>query len=197
MEQQQKRFWMKLERKRFFLCLAALVGALLMGIVVGYAVPFPEDAFPRQDVLGASTVMQDVRNVRTFRVIFFNNTRVFLLMAVGILTGGLVSLGEAFVIGYMVGVFSKIAAAQSMPVPILLAALAPHGLFELTSFMTVGALGLYFASRIYQSVKGQVIDWTQEVILYAKVAAACYIVLFVAAVIEVYVTPTILHHLIT
>lgn len=197
MEQQRRRFWQLLERKRFFLCLAVLVGALFVGVIVGYAVPLPEDAFPRQDILGASTAMQDVRNVRTFRVIFSNNTRVFLLMAVGILTGGLISLGEAFVIGYMVGVFSKIATAQSMPVPVLLAALAPHGVFELASFLTVGALGLYFASRVYEQVKGQAIDWTKEVILYAKVAATCYVVLFVAAMIEVYITPAIIHHLVT
>ncbi len=197
MAQEQKYFWVMLERKRFFLCLAVLVGVLVVGALVGYAVPLPEDAFPRQDVLGASTAMQDVRNVRTFRLIFFNNTRVFLLMAVGILTGGLLSLGEVFVIGYMVGVFSRMALAQAMPLPILLAALAPHGVFELASFMTVGALGLYFASRIYGQLKGHTVDWTKEIIVYAKVAIASYVVLLLAALVEVYLTPTLIHHLVT
>jgi len=180
-----------LDKKRFFLCLAVMVSFLLAGAATGYLIPIPEKGFGHIEASSLVTTMQSVRGRHTFQVIFVNNTRVFLMLTLGILTGGLLSMGEAFVIGYMVGLLIKIGSLQGMPPSVMAASLLPHGIPEMAAFMTVGAIGLYFALRLYSLTKGAKIDWEKEGTLYAKYAGVMYAVLAFAAVIEAYISPTI------
>ena len=72
-----------------------------------------------------------------------------------------------------------------------LAALLPHGIPELASFAATGALGVHLAFRIYEAARGQGVDWLQEAHAYGRVVGAAYALLVVAAVIEAYLTPSL------
>ena len=164
---------------------------LVVGIGVGLSVPFPERELPERDVHASITIMQSIRGEHTLRVIFTNNTRVFLMLVVGILTGGLLSLAEMLLIGYMIGLLVQIAQIQGTPFIVTLAALLPHGVPELTAFAAVGALGIHLAFRVYRAAQGQSVDWWREVHVYGKLVLAAYGLLVAAAVIEAYVSPSL------
>jgi uncharacterized membrane protein SpoIIM required for sporulation len=184
-----------LDKKRYFLCLGAIVSILLVGLAVGLAVPFPEGMMPQQDPSDSIMRMHSVQTQRTFRLIFLNNSRVFLMLTLGILTGGLLSIGEAFIIGYMVGFLVQVGQGQQMNTSVMLASLLPHGIPEVGSFMAVGALGLYFATRVYaHATKDRQVDWVKEARVYAKLIVAAYVVLILAALVEAYVSPNIVAH---
>jgi uncharacterized membrane protein SpoIIM required for sporulation len=185
-----------LEKKRYFLCLGAIIAILILGALVGLAVPLPQEAVPQQDFSHAPTLMQNVQGQHTFRLIFFNNTRVFLMLTLGILTGGLLSIGEAFVIGYMVGFLIQVGQGQNMAMTVMMASLLPHGIPEVGAFMSIGALGLYFASKVYGHVtKDRQVDWVGEAKLYGKFAAVAYGVIFLAALVETYISPNLVKRL--
>ncbi|GBC83034.1 hypothetical protein HRbin10_02173 [bacterium HR10] len=164
---------------------------LAIGIGVGFTVPFPERTLPERDVHASITIMQSIRGEHTFRVIFTNNTRVFLMLTMGILTGGLLSLAEMLLIGYMIGLLVQIAQIQGTPFVVTLAALLPHGVPELTAFATVGALGVHLAWRVYQAARGQSVDWIRETFTYGRIVLAAYGLLALAAVIEAYLSPSL------
>ncbi len=168
---------------------------LLVGIGVGVTVPFPEQELPERDVHASITIMQSIRGEHTLRVIFTNNTRVFLMLVVGILTGGLLSLAEMLLIGYMIGLLVQIAQIQGTPFIVTLAALLPHGIPELAAFAAVGALGVHLAFRVYQAARGQSVDWAHEARTYGKLVLVAYGVLVLAAVIEAYLSPSLVAYL--
>jgi len=168
---------------------------LLVGLGVGLTVPFPERTLPERDVHATITIMQSIRGEYTLRVIFINNTRVFLMLLVGVLTGGLLSLSEMLLIGYMIGLLVQIAQIQGTPFIVTLAALLPHGIPELAAFAAVGALGVHLAFRVYGAVRGQSVDWWQEVRAYGKLVLVAYVVLVLAAVIEAYLSPSLVAYL--
>jgi len=180
-----------LNKRWMLLGFGIMVLALSVGISVGLLTPFPELSLPERDVHASVTIMQSIRGEHTFRVIFTNNTRVFLMLVLGILTGGLLSLAEMLLIGYMIGLLAQISHAQGTPAPVTLAALLPHGIPELASFAATGALGVHLAFRIYEAARGQGVDWLQEAHAYGRVVGAAYALLVVAAVIEAYLTPSL------
>jgi stage II sporulation protein M len=169
--------------------------ALAVGIGVGMLAPFPELSLPERDVHASVTIMQSIRGEHTFRVIFTNNTRVFLMLTVGILTGGLLSLAEMLLIGYFVGLLSQISQLQGTPLVVTLAALLPHGIPELAAFAAVGALGVHLGFRVSRAVRGHRIDWLREARTYGKVLVAAYGVLVLAAAIEAYISPSLVAYL--
>ena len=129
--------------------------------------------------------------------LFVNNTRAVAL----IFLAGLVSFSVLGVLLYMVnigligGVYALLELLGLQPLPIFLAGVLPHGIFELPALMIGAAVVLYMGVAIVtpQTGKsmGEVIielfaDWTK--IFLGLVVP----LLAVAAVIEAYITPVIL-----
>ena len=129
--------------------------------------------------------------------LFMNNTRAVAL----IFLAGLVSFSVLGVLLYMLnigligGVYALLELLGLQPLPIFLAGVLPHGIFELPALMIGAAVVLYMGVAIVtpQTGKsmGEVIielfaDWTK--IFLGLVVP----LLAVAAVIEAYITPVIL-----
>lgn len=74
---------------------------------------------------------------------------------------------------------------------LLLAAILPHGIFEITSFMVIAALGFYFPFRVYRHIQGDIVNWAKETKTCGYLALGAYAILTVAAVIETFLTPLI------
>ena len=129
--------------------------------------------------------------------LFMNNTRVVALIFVA----GLVSFSVLGVLLYMInigligGLYALLELLGISPIPIFLAGVLPHGIFELPAVMLGGAVVLYMGVTLVtpQTGKsmGEVIiellaDWTK--IFLGLVVP----LLAVASVIEAYITPVLL-----
>lgn len=179
---------MPVNKRLFALCLAASLLIVGLGFAIGATVDIPRGLLP-EGTRPEASVLTNLRTVATFKTIFFNNSRVFLMMLVGILTCGLLSIFEALLIGAMLGLVCKLAAQQGVGIFLLGMTLAPHGIFELTAFLVVAATGIYLGMRLYRNSKGEVIIWSQEIRGYLIMIAGAYAMLVVAAVLETYLTP--------
>ncbi len=184
-----------INRRWVLLGLGLMACGLLLGLGFGLMAPFPERSLPERDVHASITIMQSIRGEHTFRIIFTNNTRVFLVLILGILTGGVLSAAEMLLIGYMIGLLAQISQMQGTPAVVVLAALLPHGIPELTAFALVGALGVHLAFRVAQVVRGLRMDWVREARTYGRWILAAYGLLTLAAVIEAYLTPSLVAYL--
>lgn len=129
--------------------------------------------------------------------LFLNNTRAvaFIFLA------GLLSFSVLGVLLYMVnigligGVYALFELLGFQPLPLFLAGVLPHGIFELPALMIGSAVVLYFGAAIVTPQLGKSMG---EIILelladWAKIFIAVVVpLLAIAAVIESYVTPGIL-----
>jgi len=127
-----------------------------------------------------------------------NNTRVFVLLVVGALTAGLLTVFSlvfnGFVIGYIV---TPIAAEEGLL--FVLVGLVPHGVPELFAFFVAGGVGFRIVVCLLGRARG-----TREVVLgregwrrVAVLLVAAWLLLAIAAVIEAYVTTALLELLVS
>lgn len=131
--------------------------------------------------------------------LFLNNTRAVTL----IFFAGLFSFSVLGVLLYMVnigiigGLFGLFQLLGIQPWPIFLAGVVPHGVFEIPALMIGSAVVLYMGVAIVTPQTGKSMG---EVILelfadWAKIFIGLVVpLLAVAAVIEAYITPTLLHN---
>lgn len=144
-----------------------------------------------------STGWQNLQDTINAPFLFMNNTRAVAL----IFLAGLVSFSVLGVLLYMLnigligGVYALLELLGLQPLPIFLAGVLPHGIFELPALVIGAAVVLYMGVAIVtpQTGKsmGEVIielfaDWTK--IFFGLVVP----LLAVAAVIEAYITPVLL-----
>jgi stage II sporulation protein M len=134
--------------------------------------------------------------------LFFNNTRA---MAV-IFLAGLVSFSVLGVLLYMVnisligGVYGLLELLGVSPFPIFLAGVLPHGIFELPALLIGSAVVLYIGAALVTPQNGKSMG---EVIIelmadWAKIFFGVVVpLLAVAAVVEAYITPTLLEQVLT
>jgi uncharacterized membrane protein SpoIIM required for sporulation len=183
---------MSLNRKQYVVCLLLCIVVFAFGFVVAVSFTLPDILLPPvKSHVPDSSVIPRLQTAATFKLIFFNNSKVFLILTLGILTCGILSIIQSFIIGGSIGLVVQLGISQGAPGSLLLAALLPHGVLELTAFMVVAALGLYFPYRIYRHVQGLAIDWITEAKTYGLLAVGAYVILCVAAVIEAFCTPSI------
>lgn len=125
---------------------------------------------------------------------FFTLIRVIAFgIALGILP--LISaLGNGAVLG---AVSAELALSGSAPVPFLAAGILPHGIFEIPAFLLSTALGLKLGYHVVFPLPGLNRRESLRLIL-REVAVALPIIailLMVAALIEVFITPGVLRHI--
>ncbi|RMG45123.1 MAG: stage II sporulation protein M [Acidobacteria bacterium] len=182
---------MKLEWKQYVGCFIICGVIFTIGFFIAVSFTIPESILPRGTFLPDNRIVPQLQTAKTFKLIFMNNSRVFLMLTLGILTCGILSVIQSFLIGGSVGLAVRLSIDAGAPSSLAMAALLPHGIFELAAFMLVAALGLYFPYRIYRYTQGWTVDWVQEIKSYGLVSLGAYVVLCLAAVIEAFVTPAV------
>lgn len=181
-----------LEQKQYAVCLFLCFLVFAVGFLTAVSLTLPDIFRPRGETQAADgSIVERLRTAATFKLILLHNSRVFLILTLGILTCGIISLIQSFMIGGSIGLVVRLGLSQGAPPSLMLAALLPHGVFELTAFMLVAALGLYFPWRVSRYLKGWNIDWLIEAKTYGLVALGAYLILGLAAVIEALLTPAI------
>ena len=128
----------------------------------------------------------------TFPSIMFNNLRALLLMGMGAVTGGLLSLFGLFVNGLLVGAVVGLV-VQETSWAVVLAALLPHGVIELSAFFMAASIGLRIPHRIVRYL----FEWDETPLTRAEAVELAVLsfvmigMIVVAAWIEVNVTPDV------
>jgi stage II sporulation protein M len=129
--------------------------------------------------------------------LFMNNTRAVAV----IFLAGLVSFGVLGILLYMVnigvigGLFALFELLGMQPIPMFLAGVVPHGIFEIPALMIGSAVALYMGASIVTPQLGKSMG---EVILelladWVKIFLGVVVpLLAIAAVIEAYITPGLL-----
>lgn len=165
--------------------LAVFFASAFGGYAVFDAVPIEELAA----LLPNETALPDFG----FLSITFNNLRALLLLFLGSLTGGLLSLFGLTINGLVVGGVVGIVVQEASWV-IILAGLVPHGVIELPAFFMAAAVGLRIPHRLARFLAGY--DETPlttveafELVVLAVITAAMIVA---AAWIEVNVTPEVI-----
>jgi stage II sporulation protein M len=129
----------------------------------------------------------------TFPAIMFNNLRALFLMGMGAVTGGVLSMFGLVVNGLLVGVVVGVVVQQTSWA-VILAALLPHGIIELTAFFMAAAIGLRVPHRIVRYL----FAWDEtpitrtELVELAVLSGIMVVMIVVAAWIEVNVTPEVI-----
>lgn len=156
-----------------------------------------DDISRLQENIGELPDLDNLSGHLSASFLFLNNTRAVAFIFVA----GLVSFSVLGILLYMVnvaligGLYAFLELIGMQPLPIFLAGVAPHGIFELPALMIGSAVVLYIGAAIVTPQTGKSMG---EVILelladWAKIFIGLVVpLLAIAAVIEAYVTPGIL-----
>ncbi len=156
-----------------------------------------DDISRLQENIGELPDLDNLSGHLSASFLFLNNTRAVAFIFVA----GLVSFSVLGILLYMVnvaligGLYAFLELIGMQPLPIFLAGVAPHGIFELPALMIGSAVVLYIGAAIVTPQTGKSMG---EVILelladWAKIFIGLVVpLLAIAAVIEAYVTPEIL-----
>lgn len=151
---------MNLNRKQYFVCFSICALIFTTGLLIALSITLPDFLLPRDVVTTDRSIVTRLQTGSTFKIILFNNSKVFFILTIGILTCGIFSVVQSFVIGAVVGAAVRLSLDSGGSYALVTAALLPHGIFELTAFMVVSALGLYFGLRVHRYTQGLADDWT-------------------------------------
>ncbi|WP_342678548.1 stage II sporulation protein M [Methanofollis sp. UBA420] len=185
-----------MSRREFLPYLAATVVIFSVGIAAGYGLAASGDPAADQilktimegvfsQILGDSPVMLAVK-------IFLNNLQACVLLFLGGATFGLLTFFILFSNGLVIGLFADQIAEKVGPLG-LLAGLAPHGIFEIPAIFIAAALGLALARSVFADARGQgdaAADAARLGGLFLRIVVP---LLAVAAIIEAFITPALLH----
>jgi len=168
--------------------LAAALAVFFFSAFAGFAIV---GSLPIEDLMSAIPNDSPLPEF-TFPAIMFNNLRALLLMFLGAVTGGLLSVFGLFVNGALVGGVVAIVGTQTSAA-VILAALAPHGVIELSAFFMAAAVGLRIPHRLARYLTGY--DETPlsrvEAFELVVLGVVMVVMIVVAAWIEVNVTPDV------
>ncbi|MBI2332455.1 MAG: stage II sporulation protein M [Chloroflexi bacterium] len=157
----------------------------------------PEDLTKLQENIAELPDLSSLRGHLSAPFLFLNNTR---SMAV-IFLAGMFSFSVLGVLFYMInvaligGVYAFLQLLGVAPLPIFIAGVLPHGMFELPALLIGSAVVLYIGAGLVTPQNGKSMG---EVVIelmadWAKIFVALVVpLLAIAALIEAYVTPTIL-----
>ncbi|MBI3169234.1 MAG: stage II sporulation protein M [Chloroflexi bacterium] len=157
----------------------------------------PEDLTKLQENIAELPDLSSLRGHLSAPFLFLNNTR---SMAV-IFLAGMFSFSVLGVLFYMInvaligGVYAFLQLLGVAPLPIFIAGVLPHGMFELPALLIGSAVVLYIGAGLVTPQNGKSMG---EVVIelmadWAKIFVGLVVpLLAIAALIEAYVTPTIL-----
>lgn len=157
----------------------------------------PENLKSLQENLGELPDLESLSGKLNAGSLFLNNTRVMAL----IFLAGMVSFSVLGVLFYMInvsligGVYAFLELIGISPVPIFAAGVLPHGIFELPALLVGSAVVLYIGAALVTPQNGKSMG---EVIIelmadWAKIFVGLVVpLLAIAALVESYITPSIL-----
>jgi stage II sporulation protein M len=127
--------------------------------------------------------------------LFLHNALICALMALLGIALGVITLLLVFDNGLMIGLIGTMAAGRS-GLPVTLAALLPHGIFEIPAMALSAAIGLYLGYCVLLSLFGRRVNVGREILDSARMFVVWILpMLFVAAFVESYVTMAVVNFL--
>ncbi|WP_323191417.1 stage II sporulation protein M [Halostella sp. PRR32] len=179
--------WLSLALREHRRYLLVSVGLFLLGTVVGVGL------VARGVDLLAELELDSLQQVfpaePTVSFILVNNTRAFLVFLVGALSLGLITVLGLVVNGVLLGYVGALAAGNE-GIGFVVLAIAPHGILELPALFAASAVAFRVVARAGARIAGRrstvmsVDEWRRT----AGFVAAAWVVLAVAAFVEIYVT---------
>lgn len=175
------------EHRRY---VAFSLGLFVLGTVAGAAMYGRVDLFA---ALGVDDLQDMLPGEFTLWDLYGNNARVLLLMVVGALTAGLLTAVALLFNGVILGYVGALVAGERGPLFVAVGIL-PHGVFELFAFFVASAIGFRIVANTALRITNR-----REVVLgrggwlrAGLLLVGALLVLFVAAVVEVFATGALL-----
>jgi len=172
---------------------AAVLFAVSIAIGVGFVILNPEFggevlSLFNEQVVGQ--ILSDSLAVLAFKI-FLNNLSTCLLLFLGGASLGLVTMLILSANGLLIGVVTELVRSQQGALYVV-AALVPHGIFEIPAVLISGGLGFLLARALIAEWHGAG-DAAAEALSLARLFLRVVIpLLAVAAVVEAFITPAIL-----
>jgi stage II sporulation protein M len=124
--------------------------------------------------------------------IFLNNLQACLLLFLGGASLGAVTLFILSTNGIIIGSIVEVV-REKQGIELILAAIVPHGIFEIPSFILSGALGFLLAKALHEEWSGRG-DAAAAAARYGRVFVVFILPLVLtAAVVEAFITPQIIN----
>lgn len=168
----------------------ATVGLFVVGIVLGIGLIVADIAL--FELLGLGELGEALPDELTVGTILVNNTQAFLMLIIGAITFGILTVWGVVFNGVVVGYVATPVAAEDGIAEVLVL-LAPHGVLELPAVFVAAAVGLRLVHIGINRLRGQRDQLFKRYELQGLIGiiGVAWIVLAVAAVIEVYLTPAL------
>lgn len=175
--------------KYFFTATALLVLSTVWGVYVGRNSNSPELI---ENSFSIFSLFQDIPPFLLFVLILLNNAiKTFFVVLLGFLFG-LVPLYFLYINGTILGIVIALLNQKVGSFPIF-AGLLPHGVFEIAGFLLATTYGLWLGVKFWQRItkKEPFLPYLkQSMLIFVKIVLP---LLFVAAIIEAYLTPVFLN----
>jgi stage II sporulation protein M len=179
------------EHRRYVWTAAGIFG---LGILLGIALYVGE--FDLWAALGVESPRDLFPGRITVVTLLLNNTIALAVMVAGALTLGLLTVFGLTFNGVLLG-FLAVPIVQARGIDFLVVGILPHGVLELPSYFVAGGIGLRLVALAVLRVAGRrdhYLGW-DGLRRVAILFAAAWVVLAVAAVIELFVTAALLEAL--
>ncbi|MGQ9759025.1 MAG: stage II sporulation protein M [Candidatus Methanomethylicaceae archaeon] len=182
-----------MEKENTFYIIVSLA-LLVIGIFFGVLIPkthMPFSETPLYQILSPYVELYKPYEFSTVIFLFVKNSitisLAFFLSPLLLIFPSLVLLLNGFMTGFV---------ASSLPIDLTIGALVPHGIFELSALVLGSAGGLRFGigviKKVVKKLRGEEYGISEDFIKGLKLFILSLVLLFVAAIIETYVTPFIL-----
>ncbi|WP_048058151.1 stage II sporulation protein M [Pyrococcus yayanosii] len=173
--------------------LLALLGTFMVGAVVGVMVARANPEFADSVVegirrlLGGGSKLPD--GFELFLMIFLNNARVAAIMAFGGIAFGIVPFAVLLFNGMIVGIVVQHVIGTGEPLGKVLLTIVPHGVIEIPAFAIAGLGGLEWFLEVVEGKGKMEKRMKRGLKKMLRRLALSIALLFVAALVEAFVTP--------
>lgn len=123
--------------------------------------------------------------------LFLNNFQACLFMFLGGATFGVVTIFIIGTNGFIIGSILEVV-RQEQSLLYVVAAIAPHGIFEIPAFIISGALGFSLARSLWNEWNGQGDAAGDAAVLGRRFVALVFPLIAIAAIVEAFITPQII-----
>ena len=181
------------DRKIYCVALAVVVVLFFGSCIYGYtaSLEMPEAADEIVVTFQSSTTELDSEAPGLLSwQIFFNNLKVCLILFIGGMTFGAVTLFVLVSNGYVIGNISGVM-LRGYDLPVFAATIVPHGIFEIAAILMAAALGLQTGRALYLDAQGRDNAGTTCLWYGTRFVLVVVPLLIIAALVETFVTPEI------
>lgn len=142
----------------------------------------------KQDLRLERTIVRDDRRPAAAELAI-RNGRVWVLLIMGIATGGLLTVPTLLGLGLQLGDLGIQIRASNLDLWLVASAFVPHSALELTSYILAGAAGLGGPSLLSSLARKPLTQSKRQLMSLLSWTAVSLVLLVLAAVVEIYVTP--------